>query len=199
MWQYVFVLFASNPGIQIVTAGTDWAAIAATIATTVAAVLGIAGTAWQAKRGREATSADLRERLGAENNRGLVVEKRRVYSEFQGRMDDVFVAAVQLYDRKTGRADLRDALGAMYRATAAVKLVATPEIGALANKIAQTAADETATKKVGTREFDRDNRIYDGRQRLYQLMRMDVGLDGAPEPDPPELPRGRRRLQWRRS
>jgi hypothetical protein len=66
--------------IEIVSSGVDWAAIAAAGATVVAAVGGIWGTAWQARRAREAASADLRLGIDADDRRTRVAEKRRVYA-----------------------------------------------------------------------------------------------------------------------
>ncbi len=162
----------------------DWAAIA----TAAVGIAGVAATYFQSKVARKAASDDLKKSLEAttgnlatsihaEDRRVLQAEKQRVYSEFQGSLDDVFVAALNLIDRVTGKADLNSALTIMYRATAAVKLVAPERLGELAAATAQAVADETGTARAGTDAFDRDNKIYKNRQELYRLMREDLGVD----------------------
>jgi hypothetical protein len=162
----------------------DWAVIV----TGAVGITGIAATYLQSKAARKAASDDLKKSLdatagnlatsiSAEDRRALQAEKRRVYSEFQGSLDDVFVAAVHLNDRITGKADLNSMLTVMYRVTAAVKLVAPERLGELTNATAQAVADETGTARVGTDVFDRDNKIYKNRQELYRLMREDLGVD----------------------
>jgi hypothetical protein len=167
-----------------VTATTDWPAVI----TGIVGVAGITATYFQNRAARKAASADLTKslnatagnlstRINAENLRALQMEKQRVYSEFQGSMDDVFVVALRLHGRDTGEADLSAALNVMYRATAAVKLIAPEPLGNLANETAQAMANETGTTRVGTDIFDRDNKIFNNRQELYRLMRIDVGVD----------------------
>lgn len=52
--------------IHVVTStGTDWAAISAAIATAVAAIIGVGGTAWQGAKARNAASEDVRRNLEA--------------------------------------------------------------------------------------------------------------------------------------
>jgi len=117
---------------------------------------------------------DLAIRLGAEDTRALRAEKQRVYSECRGSIDDLFVAADQLRNRTTGAVDLASALGAMYRATAAVKLIAPGPLGDLANTTARAMA-ETATANAAV--LDADNKVYNNRQSLYRLMREDLSVD----------------------
>jgi hypothetical protein len=100
------VIIAAPPTVEVVTVGTDWAAVVAAIVTGLAAIIGIAGTAWQANRARLAASADLktsieataanqraniraaaeniRVRSDAEDRRAMRSEKMRAYSELQG-------------------------------------------------------------------------------------------------------------------
>jgi hypothetical protein len=59
------MIIAAQPTVEVVTAGTDWPAIVAAIVTGLVAIIGIGGTAWQAKRGREAATADLNASLTA--------------------------------------------------------------------------------------------------------------------------------------
>lgn len=97
---------ASSSIVQVVTAGTDWAAIVAAIVTAVAAVAGIWGTAWQAKRGRAAASADLDKSLNkttenlrltfsVENDQAKIAEKRRIYAQCQAAFSALIQAAVR--------------------------------------------------------------------------------------------------------
>ena len=92
-----------HPVIDVVTAGTDSQAITAAIVTGIAAVVGIGGTAWQAKRARQAASADLQKSvdaaaanllvgINAEDVRADRAVKRQIYSQFQAALDDVFLS-----------------------------------------------------------------------------------------------------------
>ena len=94
------------------TASTEWPAIVAGIV----GVAGILATYFQNVAARKAASADLTKslnaaagnlatRINAENWLALQAEKQRVYSEFQGRLDDVFMVAIYLRDRATSDAD----------------------------------------------------------------------------------------------
>jgi hypothetical protein len=80
------------PVAKVITVSTDWPTIVAAIITGVAAVVGIIGTCWQAKRGREAASEDLRASLDAasanllagitaEDKRAERAVKQRAYAE----------------------------------------------------------------------------------------------------------------------
>jgi hypothetical protein len=102
-WEDRIVLVATSPTVEVVTAGTDWAAIAAAIATGIAASIGVFGTAWQASHARQAATADLEKSINAaaqnlhasneaEDRRALRAEKMRVYSEFQGEIDNILVS-----------------------------------------------------------------------------------------------------------
>jgi hypothetical protein len=64
-WEHEAVIIAAQPTVEVVTAGTDWAAIVAAIVTGLAAIIGIAGTAWQASRARQAATADLKASIDA--------------------------------------------------------------------------------------------------------------------------------------
>jgi hypothetical protein len=84
----------SSP-IQIVTGGTDWSAITAAIVTGVAAIVGIGGTAWQAKRAREAASADLKASIdaAAANTRAEIDSATRQYH--LDRLTDTYMQILQ--------------------------------------------------------------------------------------------------------
>jgi len=114
-------LSAIPPVVDVVT-GTDWASVIASIATGVAAIVGIGGTAYLANRAsrtagislnaassdakdnREAASRDLQASINAaadqlvvsinaEDKRAYVVEKRRIYAKVLVAMDEVIAAA----------------------------------------------------------------------------------------------------------
>jgi len=82
----------------------DWGNVAAGAITGIVGLAGIAGTTWQAKRGREAQAADLKAsldaaagnlRLGidAESERARLAEKRRVYGQYLTALSEMFTAA----------------------------------------------------------------------------------------------------------
>ena len=114
-------LSAIPPVVDVIT-GTDWASIIASIATGVAAIVGIGGTAYLAKRAsndakksldaasndakanREAASSDLQASIkaateqlvvsiNAEDKRAYVAEKRRIYAKALAAMNEVVSAA----------------------------------------------------------------------------------------------------------
>lgn len=64
-WEHEAVIIAAQPTVEVVTAGTDWAAIVAAIVTGLAAIIGIAGTGWQASRARQVATADLKTSIDA--------------------------------------------------------------------------------------------------------------------------------------
>jgi hypothetical protein len=96
------MLEVSSPVVQVVTGATDWPAIAAAGATVVVAVAGIWGTAWQARKGREAAHQDLARSLDAaadnlatsiQAERGAErAEKCLIYARSLARLTDVEVA-----------------------------------------------------------------------------------------------------------
>jgi len=114
-------LVALAPVIDVVT-GTDWASVVASIATGVAALIGIGGTAYLAKRAsadakrnlkaasdeakanREAASGDLQANIKAateqlvtsinvEDRRARIAEKRRIYASVLAALNGVTIAA----------------------------------------------------------------------------------------------------------
>jgi hypothetical protein len=114
-------LAAIPPVIDVVT-GTDWASVAASIATGFAALVGIGGTAYLAKRAsadakkslqaasndataiREAASNDLQASIkaateqlatsiNAEDRRAHITEKRRIYASVLAALNEVTIAA----------------------------------------------------------------------------------------------------------
>jgi hypothetical protein len=114
-------LSAIPPVVDVVT-GTDWASVIASIATGVAAIVGIGGTAYLARRAskdakkslevasndakanRETASSDLHASIkaaaeqlvvsiNAEDKRAYVAEKRRIYAHVLAAMNEVISAA----------------------------------------------------------------------------------------------------------
>jgi len=114
-------LSVTPPVVDVVT-GTDWASIIASIATGVAAIVGIFGTAYLAKRAskdakksleaasneakanRQAASRDLQasiqagadqlaKSINAEDKRAHDAEKRRIYAKVLAAMDELIAAA----------------------------------------------------------------------------------------------------------
>jgi hypothetical protein len=95
------------PVINVVTHGTDRPAIVAAVVTGVAAVVGITGTAWQAKAARKTASNDLRASLdaaaknlrtsiGAETQRALLNDRRGVYARYLASVDRANIVTVGL-------------------------------------------------------------------------------------------------------
>jgi hypothetical protein len=171
--------------VDVVPASTDWAAVVAAIMTGVAAIAGIAGTYWQGKRARESASRDLTVSLAAtadnlassiraEDLRGLRAEKIRVYSAFQGAIDEVVVAGSE--DSEDENA-MRRALTDMYKAAAAVTLIGPDLVGTAAHALVRAIAEESGSDRARSPMFDRDSVIQDGRQRLYGSMRADLAAD----------------------
>lgn len=186
-WEHGIVISAAQPTIQVVTAGTDWAAIVAAIVTGLAAIIGIGGTALQANAARKASAADLktsvdaattnqqanieaaaenmRVSIEAEDMRALRAEKIRVYSEFQGAIDNLLV--------RESIGSAQDAVAVIYRSAAVVSLIAPGDIGRLSRDLARTCAN-----LIGDFIVSKDtDPISDKRVELYDLMRADLGTD----------------------
>ena len=114
-------LLAIPPVVDVVTS-TDWASVIASIATGVAAIVGIGGTAYLAKRAskdakaslqaasddsrvsREAASRDLQTSvkasaeqlvtsINAEDKRAYITEKRRIYASVLAALNELTIAA----------------------------------------------------------------------------------------------------------
>ncbi len=176
-------VLSTVPVIDVTTTGVNWPSIV----TGIVGVVGIGATFIQSKSARKAATADLRKSLDAaadklrdslraDDSRVLRSEKLRVYSQFHGTVDDVIVLGVVQKEERTSAAQVNDALTAMYKSTAAVRLIATISVGNLANDTAKAAVAEVGSARMGTHEFDRDNAIYSLRQQLYAEMRADLGI-----------------------
>jgi|SRR5580658_2497901 hypothetical protein len=111
-----------STSIEVVSSGVDWAGIAAAGATVVAAIGGIWGTSWQARRAREAATADLQKSIAsaaenlrvsvsADDFRTRVAEKRRIYANCLAAANELSAA---LIDDRVSRSTLGDD-GSAYR------------------------------------------------------------------------------------
>jgi hypothetical protein len=165
------VVTAVQPTVEVVTTGTDWPAIVAAIVTGLAAIIGIAGTAWQAARGRRAAAADLKTSIDAaaknlrlsittEDRRAHVAEKRRVYTEFLRSISVSFAKAKAEGQAKSGPEDTPEAKlrhnhepktefrqfdtpedADLLAATAAIELLANEEISETARELSDDIID----------------------------------------------------------
>jgi hypothetical protein len=154
----VNMLNVTSPIIQVITTGTDWPAIAAAGATAVAAVAGIWGTAWQARRAREAASHDLRQNIeataenlrrgiDAENKRALIAERRRLYAEFLASVDTLMPITLNYrYIKEQGISgeerdkafdDLTEAEGVMMKTSMEARLIAPRSIRLLIGSVVE--------------------------------------------------------------
>jgi hypothetical protein len=165
--------------VSVYTTGTDWGAIAAAVATAVAAIAGIWGTSRQARIARQSASADLKKSIDAaaeniriasevEDRRARLAEKRQAYAACQAAFTAV-IYAVQFRSPL-----LTDAQNRMLTAVGELRLVAPPEIGMAAVdlqlRISAYAAVESRTPETQT--------DYPWLQdRLYEAMRDDLNLD----------------------
>jgi hypothetical protein len=179
IWEHGTVVIAAQPTVEVVTAGTDWAAIVAAIVTGLAAIIGIAGTAWQAGRARQAATADLKTSIDAatinlrasnrtEDRRAERSEKMRLYSEFQGAIDTALVVA--------GERNLSEDIAAVYRSAAAVTLIANDDIRTLVGYLAEEIIrGRNALFSSGLVP----DKFRNKRDELYELMRADLGTSST--------------------
>lgn len=188
--------------IHVITSGVDWPAVGAAIATVIAAVVGIAGTAMQAQRGRITASEDLKESLdaatrnlklsiSAENDRARRDEKRQAYIDFQARMNQFIATAGRLdsYDPRTaqtGRASLvhalADSVAAMNNALSSLTLAAPETLRRQADAAVQAFFGYAGQVELGVQtaaDLEEFIRLRDG---LYEAMREDLQETAPAEP-----------------
>jgi hypothetical protein len=169
------VVITAQPTVEVVTAGTDWAAIVAAIVTGLAAIIGIAGTAWQASRARQAATADLRASIEAtaanvrassraEDLRVQRSEKMRLYSEFQGAIDTALVIR--------GERNMSEDVAAVYRSAAVVTLIADDDIRTIVRYV---AGEVIRARNELSSSGSVPERFRSRRDDLYELMRADLG------------------------
>jgi hypothetical protein len=172
----------ASPVVQVVTGGTDWAAIAAAISGGVVGLAGIIFGAHQASR-----------TIGAEDERAVLTDKRQIYSKYHASLDDVFTIANMLRtedgpDRPKYLSELRSSSVVMFDATSDVLLTAPAGIASRAREVAETLSQAAwRAAKTGS-DVDEDNAVYKGRQELYSLMRSDLSVL---EPSTDVVPAGR--------
>ena len=131
--------------VEVVSGGVDWVPIAAAGATVVAAVGGIWGTAWQAKKAREAATKDLALSISTEDRRARDAAKGRVYAEFLRSISESYAKAVAEGKAKSRHRPLRRPArrdqsdtpedADLLAATAAIELFANEEISKTARKL----------------------------------------------------------------
>jgi hypothetical protein len=178
-------------GIQIVTTGPDWPAIAAAISTGVVGLAGIGGTLWQGKRAREhastdlttgleATTDDLKLSIKAENSRARLMEKRRVYAHFTGMLDAAYalVTGEMFYPDTATVLKSEDIIRARHEAMIAahngfseLQLIAPAEVRSAA----------LVTIKILTERGIKPDVWNSRRKNLRERMRTDLGEPVEPE------------------
>jgi len=179
----------------IVAGGVDWPAIGATVATVIAAVLGISGTAWQAERGRRASSNDLKASLSAsidnlklginaENDRARRSEKRQAYVNFQTVLNRFIVATDRLlnYDPRAarpGRDELvhavADSSADLQNALSSLMLAAPEHLRNRADEAVQLLSSYSQQVELGRHLVDKSDDFRRIRNDLYTKMRDDLG------------------------
>jgi hypothetical protein len=170
-----------SPTVQVVTAGTDWAAIVAAGVTGLSAIAGIVGTAWQAGRARQAASEDLKITIEAsamnlrassaiEERRMLQREKMRSYSEYQGAVDTLIGVGSQSFQQG---GEFSEARSALLKANAEVVLMSPTAIGALTDEVTKSVMSVFGDSHFA-QNFDQDGIIKYMRKELYELMKADI-------------------------
>lgn len=192
-----------TPVVNVITPSTDWPAIVAAIVAGVAAVVGIIGTYWQAKRAREDASQDLRASLDAasanllasitaEDKRAERAVKQRAYAEchvsFLTMMTAVLRQRTERLD-SLANPDVEKAMAivaeprvAMYNSVSEVRLVAPVEIGNLAADIQADFLTFIEETRAGAPHPSGPPALADMQEQLYNLMRADLGVS-TPGPD----------------
>jgi phage I-like protein len=155
----------ASPIVQVVS-GTDWAAIAAAIS---GGVVGLAGIIFASRQSGKTISA--------EDARIRLADKRRTYAAFQTSLDRVFAIAAPTTQRATVDmlSDLDAALPAMYNSASELRLIAPPEVGNQARRVAITLAAQAEAAIRNQQVVDPNNMVYSMREQLYKLMRADLG------------------------
>jgi hypothetical protein len=150
----------------LVSGGTDWVALVATISGGIVGLTGVIASIWTVRR-----------TINADDTRTDKADKRRIYSAFHASLDDVFVAGLRRDLSPVGKVELNNALTAMYKATSELRIIAPPSIGELANSVAQKSANNVVMASATSRDMDPENEIYRQRQELYTSMRADLGVE----------------------
>jgi hypothetical protein len=167
--------------VQVITAPTDWPAIVSASLTGVAAVVGIAVTARQANKARDAASRDLelnlkeqanqlKNNIAAEDRRAIQAQKMRIYSAFQGAVDDIMAVAER---NEQHEGEFSKAYSAMVNAAAEVVLVAPEEIGVLTQRIKRWLSDNIGPGGVRM-DLDPQGKIGQNYDDLFRKMKTDL-------------------------
>jgi hypothetical protein len=176
------------------TSGVDWSAIAAAGATVIAAVAGIWGTAFTAKRAREQASKDLRASLdaaadnllkgiNAENRRIRRGDKRKVYAGFQTAMNKFIVSTSHLENYGSDAGDrerieminnLAEAFTAIQNGLSELMLTAPQTIRSQAEAAVSILQSYSQGIEKGEQPEDSSSGFLTLRDRLYDAMRADL-------------------------
>jgi hypothetical protein len=169
----------------------DWASIAPAAITGVVGLGGIGASLWQAKKGREAASADLKESLDAstaslissidaENKRVREAEKRRLYAASLAAFNEMISALIEhsTSSRESGRQEgplsrTARAQESMNRTLEELMLIAPQDVGVLAVDLSNFFVEFIRTAGPN----DRPNAKLAGQMRtgLVRAMRDDLG------------------------
>jgi hypothetical protein len=153
-----------------------------TIATAAVGVAGIGGTILATWMASKSGTANLRISISAENVRGRLAEKRRIYARCMGATSDMWTALIELKKHEdagttapgisTFRSEYANAAAAAMSATAAVELIAPEKISRQAFQLV------LAVTRISDEEHD------DYWKRALPLVRdMRVDLGETAEPD----------------
>jgi len=189
-----------SPTIHVIS-GTDWAAIWAAVATAIAAVVGVGGTAWQGARARRAASDDLKASLAAatanlvtsitaEDNRADIAAKRRIYAACLASLK-LMIPAVIMHrgdmtrattqeERLAARARMHDSRLQMLNAVSEIRLIADDEVTAAADEAERSFMSYLDETNRGGRPRARATKRATTNRKLTRLMRKALGV-----PDPP--------------
>ncbi len=168
--------------VQVITAPVDWPAIVAASLTGVTALVGFAVTNRQADKARETASRDLERNLkeqanqlknsiAAEDRRAIQAQKMRIYSVFQGAVDDI-MAVAERNEQQEG--EFSKAYAAMVKAAAEVVLVAPEEIGVLTQRIKRSLSDNIGPGGVRNIDLDPQGKIKRNCDDLFREMKADL-------------------------
>jgi len=141
--------------VQVVTTGTDWAALAAAISGGLVGLAGVGATIWVALKN-----------IRTQESSATLAEKRRVYARYLDTMAEVIATSTA---DKLNSAERNEKLGAALNAVSVLLLIAPNELGLLAEGTLVSLQNYRPGQPTSS-DFPR------ARQRLIQAMRADLGL-----------------------
>jgi hypothetical protein len=186
-------VITANPPVEVITAGTDWPAIW----TGIVGVVGIAASYFQNKSARKAASDDLTSSLtattqnlttsiGAEDLRAERAEKLRVYAKSHAaflamltavlRQRTACIQATTWEERMDTRSIVDAPREAMYEAVSEVRLIAPASVGNLAAELQGAFLIFIEESYKGDPHPDAVPPHAEMQERLYSLMRADLGV-----------------------